>query len=431
MPAMDFRELVSFLRQQDTLVEISREVSPEYEIATLMKQLDGTPLLFSNVQGHEMPVVANISSTRELVAAGLEIAPGDIIHAIGDAIDTPEEPEGSASVAYEELDSLDDLPILTYYRSDGGPYIASAVVVADDPEYGRNASYHRMMKVSKDRLVLRILPRDFHAYLERGLDEFAICIGNPMSVLIAAAISAGREVSELAIANALQKTSLVDVDGHMVPPAEVVIIAEMTGEMHDEGPFLDLTETPDIVRRQPVARVKRVYTRPAGFFHGLLPGGLEHKTLMGMPREPTIYREVGTVCDVQDVYITPGGCSWLHGAVSINKQHEDDGRKAIEAAFRGHSSMKHVFVVDDDIDIHDSEQIEWAMATRFQGDRDLVTRHEKGSSLDPSSDLDTRETTKLGFDLTIPAGRDKKHFVKEPLPLDIDPEDYLPDGCMP
>jgi 3-polyprenyl-4-hydroxybenzoate decarboxylase len=93
--------------------------------------------------------------------------------------------------------------------------------------------------------------------------------------------------------------------------------------------------------------------------------------------------------------------------------------------------MKHVFVVDDDIDIHDSEQIEWAMATRFQGDRDLVTRHEKGSSLDPSSDLDTRETTKLGFDLTIPAGRDKKHFVKEPLPLDIDPEDYLSDGCMP
>lgn len=421
---MDFRELVSFLRQEEKLIEIEKAVSTDYEVATLMKQLDGTPLLFSNVAGHDTPVVANISSTRELVAAGLEIAPEDIIHTIGSAIKDPKEP-GTATVAYEQLDSLDNLPILTYYHSDGGPYIASAVVVADDPEYGRNASYHRMMKIGSNELVLRILPRDFHTYVERGLDEFAICIGAPMSVLVAAAISAGTEVSELAIANALQTTPLVDLDSHMVPPAEIVMIAEMTGEMHDEGPFLDLTETEDIVRQQQVARVKRIYARPDAYFHGLLPGGLEHKTLMGMPREPTIYREVAKVCDVRDVYVTPGGCSWLHGAVSINKRHADEGKKAIQAAFRGHTSMKHVFVVDDDIDIHDGEQIEWAMATRFQGDRDIVTRHEKGSSLDPSSDIETRETTKMGFDLTIPAGRDKKHFVKEPLPLDLDVEDYL------
>ena len=427
---MDFREHVSFLRQQDTLVEIDREVSTEYEIATLMKQLDGTPLLFSNVQGYDMPVAANVSSTRELVAAGLETTPENILHTIDRAIKQPAEPD-STTVQYEQLDGLDDLPVLTYYRSDGGPYIASAVVVANDPEYGLNASYHRMMKIDSDQLVLRILPRDFHAYLERGLQEFAICIGCPMSVLVAAAISAGTGTSELAIANAMQPTPLAEVDGHMVPPAEIVMIAEMTGELHDEGPFLDLTETPDIVRQQKVARVKRIHVRPGASFHALLPGGLEHKTLMGMPREPTIYAEVGKVCDVRDVYITPGGCSWLHGAISIKKHGPDDGKKAIEAAFKGHSSMKHVFVVDDDIDIHDSEQIEWAMATRFQGDRDLVTRHEKGSSLDPSSDIDTRETTKLGFDLTIPAGRDKKHFEKEPLPMDIDPEEYLPEECNP
>ncbi len=423
---MDFRELVSFLRQKKKLIEIPREVSTDYETATLMKQLDGTPLLFSNVEGHDMPVVANISSTRELVAAGLEIAPEDILHTVDAAIKEPKEP-ASTEVEYQQLESLDDLPILTYYRSDGGPYIASAVVVANDPEYGRNASYHRMMKIGSNRLVLRILPRDFHTYLERGLDEFAICIGCPMPVLVGAAISAGTEVSELAIANAMHETRLAEVDGHMVPPAEIVMIAEMTGEMHDEGPFLDLTETEDIVRQQQVARIKRIYARPDASFHALLPGGLEHKTLMGMPREPTIYAEVAKVCDVRDVYITPGGCSWLHGAVSINKQHADDGKKAIEAAFRGHTSMKHVFVVDDDVDIHDAQQIEWAMATRFQGDRDLVTRHETGSSLDPSSNLETKETTKLGFDLTIPADRDRKHFVKEPLPMNLDPDDYLPD----
>jgi len=174
-----------------------------------------------------------------------------------------------------------------------------------------------------------------------------------------------------------------------------------------------------------VARIKKIYARKNAYFHALLPGGLEHKTLMGMPREPTIYNEVAKVCDVKDVYITPGGCSWLHGAVSIYKKNEDDGKKAIEAAFKGHKSMKHVFVVDDDIDIHDSSQIEWAMATRFQGDKDMVIKKEKGSSLDPSSDLETRMTTKVGFDLTIPWGRDKKDFKKPELPMDIDVNDYL------
>ncbi|MDD3493608.1 MAG: UbiD family decarboxylase, partial [Candidatus Thermoplasmatota archaeon] len=161
------------------------------------------------------------------------------------------------------------------------------------------------------------------------------------------------------------------------------------------------------------------------YFHALLPGGLEHKTLIGMPREPTIYGEVAKVCQVQDVYITPGGCSWLHGAVSIHKKHPDDGRKAIEAAFRGHRSMKHVFVVDEDIDIHDPAQIEWAMATRFQGDRDMIVVRDKGSSLDPSSDLETRETTKIGFDLTIPADRDPRDFKKVPLPMDLDADEYV------
>ena len=122
-----------------------------------------------------------------------------------------------------------------------------------------------------------------------------------------------------------------------------------------------------------------------------------------------MYREVAKVCDVKDVLVTPGGCSWLHGAVQIKKKNPDDGIKAIHAAFSGHKSMKHVFVVDDDIDIHDPNQIEWAMATRFQGDKDMIVlEKQKGSSLDPSSNLETRETTKIGFDLTIPHGRDPK-----------------------
>ncbi|GAF79658.1 unnamed protein product, partial [marine sediment metagenome] len=264
-----------------------------------------------------------------------------------------------------------------------------------------------------------------HGFLERGNREFAICIGNPMSVLIAAAVSAEPDKNELGIANALAETKLIEIDGHRVPEAEIVIIAEMTDEEHDEGPFLDTTETQDIVRKQRVAQVKKIFAKPGAVYQALLPGGLEHKLLMGMPREPTIFREVSKVCECKDVSVTPGGCSWLHAAVSIKKKDPDDGRKAIEAAFEGHKSLKHVFVVDEDINIHDPHEIEWAMATRFQGDRDLITKRDKGSSLDPSSDLETRETTKMGFDLTIPSDRDAEGFKKPELPMKLDPKDYL------
>ena len=423
---MLFRELVEKFDEKGLLIRIKKAVDVKYEISTIMKMLDGKPLLFENVKGYDMPVAANVCSTRELVAIGLDKKKGELLQTLINALENPKPPEVVSTSDYKEMQpDLSKLPILTYYPFDGGPYVASGIVVINDEEYGLNASYHRAMVIGKDKMVFRILPRDFNTYIERGNREFAFCIGNPMSVLLASAVSTGVDKSELDIANALSSIKLVELDGHRVPEAEIVIIAEMTDELHDEGPFLDLTETPDIVRKQRVAKVKKIFVRENPIFHALLPGGLEHKTLMGMPREPTIYKEVSKVCEVKDVYITPGGCSWLHGAVSIVKKAEDDGKKAIEAAFRGHKSMKHVFVVDDDIDIHDPHQIEWAMATRFQGDRDMVIKKEKGSSLDPSSDLETRMTTKVGFDLTIPWGRDKKDFQKPDLPLKIDLKEYL------
>ncbi len=423
---MNLREFVDRLDKRGLLVRIKRPVDVKYEIATLMKMLDGKPILFEQVKGFSMTVVANICSSRELIALGLGIEQGEIINKLAEAVDHPKEPKVVEAKGYEEIDvDLTKLPILTHYPLDGGPYISSGVIVARDPELGLNASYQRMMVIGKDRIVVRILPRHFDEFLKRGNREFAICIGNCMPVSVASAVSTELGKSELSIANALAETSLVEFGGHKVPESEIIMIAEMTGEMHDEGPFLDLTETLDIVRKQRVAKIKKIFAKKNPIYHALLPGGLEHKFLMGMPREPTIFREVSKVCECKDVVITPGGCSWLHAAVSIRKKNPDDGRKAIEAAFKGHKSLKHVWVVDDDINIHDPNEIEWAMATRFQGDRDIVTKKEKGSSLDPSSDLETRETTKMGFDLTIPAEREPKDFKKPELPLKLDVKDYL------
>lgn len=423
---MNFREFVSLLDEKGLLVKIKRPVDVKYEAATLMNMLDGKPILFENIKGFKMPAAANVCSARELIAIGLGAGKEELISKLADAIDHPKEPKVVKAQGYEEIESdLTKFPILTHYAIDGGPYISSGIVIARDKELGLNASYHRMMVIGKDKVAVRILPRNFEEFLKRGNKEFAICVGNPTSVLVAGAISVELGKSELDIANALAEVNLVELSGHRVPEAEIIMIAEITGEMHDEGPFLDLTETPDIVRKQRVVRIKKIFTKKDPVYHALLPGGLEHKILMGMPREPTIFREVSKVCECKDVLVTPGGCSWLHAVVSIRKKGLDDSRKAIGAALKGHKSLKHVFVVDDDIDIHNPNEVEWAMATRFQGDRDIVTRREKGSSLDPSSNLETRETTKMGFDLTIPWGRDPKDFKKPELPVKLDLKKYL------
>ena len=422
---MELANFVEMLEEKNLLTRISKPVDTKYEVSTLMKMLDGRALLFDHVNGSTMPIIANICSTRELVALGLGIRREELIAKLTDAIEQPKKARVVEAKGYEDIGAdLGKLPILTHYPKDGGPYISSGVVACNDREYGVNLSYHRAQVLGKDTLVLRILERHFDSYIKRGLKDFAICISSPMQVLVSAAISVDMGVSEIDIANALDETPLLRLDGHLVPPSDIVIMAELTGEMRDEGPFLDLTETFDIVRKQRVARVKKIYVRKGAMYHALLPGALEHRVLMGMPREPTIYREVAKVCDVKDVLVTSGGCSWLHGAVSIHKKNPDDGRKAIEAAFKGHKSMKHVFVVDDDIDIHDPNEIEWAMATRFQADKNMIIKREKGSSLDPSSDMDTQMTCKVGFDLTIPEGS-KKEFKRPTVPMKLNVDDYL------
>jgi UbiD family decarboxylase len=149
---------------------------------------------------------------------------------------------------------------------------------------------------------------------------------------------------------------------------------------------------------------------------------------MGMPREPTIFAEVNKVTRCMGANITPGGASWLHAVVQIDKQGPEDGRKAIEAAFRGHSSLKHVWVVDTDVDIYDPAAVEWALATRFQADKDLIIfPNQPGSSLDPSGTHvpgQKSRTAKMGFDCTIPWGADLDKFAKGQYGT-VDIESYL------
>jgi UbiD family decarboxylase len=144
----------------------------------------------------------------------------------------------------------------------------------------------------------------------------------------------------LCIANALEPLKVVKAySNDLLIPAEAEFVLEGRAylkERHAEGPFVDLTETYDVIREEPVFEVKKITHRKDAIWQALLPGALEHKILMGMPREPTIFNKVnesGVKC--LDVNVSPGGCSWLHAIIQIDKKSEEDGKKAIEAQDTG------------------------------------------------------------------------------------------------
>jgi UbiD family decarboxylase len=247
----------------------------------------------------------------------------------------------------------------------------------------------------------------------------AIAIGCPPHVLLAASMSPPMGVDELSIAQGLAPTPLtrcVTMDLEVPAEAELVLEGRILQHAADEGPFPDLTGTLDEVRQQPVIEIDCITHRKDPVYHALLPAGLEHKLLMGMPREPTIFAAVAEVAHPLNVCITPGGTSWLHAVVQIDKRGPEDGRRTIEAAFRGHTSLKHVVVVDADVNPFDVAEVEWAIATRFQADRDLVIlSDEPGSSLDPSGRHipgEKARTAKMGLDATIPWGADREGFMR-------------------
>ncbi len=422
---VSFREFIENLDKEGKLLKVKKKPSLKLEVASLLHSLEPRPLL-TEVEGSSYKIAGNVFASKELVAECLGCKMDELVKKMLNAIENPSEPKlvgkSEAPVLENRITNVDlhKLPIPLHLKKDGGPYITSGVVIANDKEYGRNLSFHRLMIIGKDKVVARILPRHLDKFITRaeangGELDIAIVVGAPINVLLGGATSVELGSDEMKIANTLMPVNTVKLDNGIEVPADAEFVYEavVTKEEADEGPFLDLTGTYDIVRKQRVFHITRIYHRNNAIHHVLLPGGVEHKILMGMPKESTIWREVNKVAECTGVSLTDGGCSWLHAVVSIKKKNEDDGRKAITAAFSGHNSLKHVVIVDDDIDVHNMENVEWAVATRFQGDKDiLILKDQKGSSLDPSSDPQTRATTKVGLDATMPLkGREK--FKKE------------------
>ena len=365
---------------------------------------------------------------RDRLCEVFSVSPGELIDVLAWGMANPEPPlvvdstEAEVLQCRQEPVDLQKIPIPRHYQEDAGRYQSASVIIA---EYDgiRNMSYHRQLLRGKRHCVARFVPRHLRTMYEKARangDEIPIAVvnGADATVLLAAAMSFNEDLDELTVAAALHSRlhgkplRMVRLPNGIAVPAdsEYAMEARITLELDDEGPYVDITGTVDEVRQEPVIEYDSVYHRSEPIFHALISAGEEHRTLMGMPRAPTIKAAVSKVVNCTDVYLTEGGCGWLSSVVQIKPQHEGDGIKAIHAALDGHRSMKQVVVVDEDIDIANPIRVEWALMTRWQPDTDtVILTGQKGSSLDPSRDEDG-STSKIGMDATLPIGVDRGPF---------------------
>ena len=399
--------------EDENIIEITEELSSEFEVARILRDYPKDTVIIKNVKGYDIPIISGICNTREKIAKSINCEVSEITEKIIEASDNPIKVDKFSDFSeYDNLEiDLDKIPILTHYKRDGGKYITAGVVFARDPVSGiQNASIHRMMVLDNKRLVIRIVPRNLYTYFQNAQKEgkdldIAIAIGIDPAILLASTTSIPIDYNEMDVANAFKdgQLTLIKCGDLEVPEADIILEGKISvTETVREGPFVDLTDTYDIIRDQPVINLEKMHIKKDNpCYHAIIPAGFEHKLLQGLPQEPRIFKSVkNAVPTVENVVLTEGGCCWLHAAVSIKKQTEGDGKNAIMAALSAHPSLKHCVVVDTDVNVFDAEDVEYAIATRVKGDRDImIVPNVRGSSLDPVAESDGT-TTKIGVDAT-------------------------------
>lgn len=439
----DLRGYLSAIERTGQLRRVTKPVSARFEIAGVTARADGGPaILFENVRGiNGFRLVSNLVGTRPRFATAVGAKTEHVIHdRVVSAISKARRPRVSRRAGlYEEnrARDLSVLPIVTHFEKEPGPFVTSSVVYAENPETGaQNSSFHRLMPVagggSGDKTTRcsvrmvegRHLHRCFEAAKTLGQDlRVAITIGVHPAISIAAAYQAEWGRDEMHIANSILggKLELAKLgwSGMYVPStSEIVLEGRILHDVTHKEWMVEMLQTYDHKRRQPVFELERLHYRNDPIFHDILSGYAEHRLLMGMPIESKLNGELGAAFpQVRRVSMTNGGCNWLHAVVQISKRRSDDPARIIKKAFASHRSLKQVTVVDEDIDPDSAESVEYAMATRFQADRDLViVRNVRGSSLDPSSDQKNLRTAKMGVDATIPRSKRPEGFEIAKIP---------------
>jgi 2,5-furandicarboxylate decarboxylase 1 len=426
----DLRDWLNHLVAAGRLAVAHNGISLIDELAAVAKKLENErAVLFPEPGGHAIPVVANLFVNRSWIADALQVQSAKLLSNFQNAVRHPlpwvEVARGPVQeVFHEKVDLLKQLPIPKHNEHDSGPYITAALLIARNPKTGvQNVSIHRCQVSGPDRIGVLLLPRHTLHYFQMAEEadaalEIALVIGVHPACILASQAIAALDSDEMAIAGALLgrpiemvkcRTNNVRVPAH----AEIVIEGRILPKVREpEGPFGEFPQYYGPRADREVIQVDAITHRKRPIFHTIVGGGVEHLLLGGIPREATLLDHLQrSFPSVRDVRLTRGGTCRYHLAVKIDKKSPGEPKNIIMGAFGGHYDIKQVVVVDMDVNIDDETEIEWAVATRFQADRDLViVSGAQGSKLDPSSDNGI--SAKMGIDATKPLSSDAMEFKR-------------------
>ena len=437
----DLRSFLTHLESQQQLLRVKDEVDVKYEIAAGMRKTsdtEGPALLFENVRGHPgWRVLGGLFATRKLVALGLGVPQDKMLERYLTLEDRRIEPELISSGPVKEIKwtgsqiDLSKVPIITHASKDCGPYVTIGVQIGKDPDSGvRNLSIHRMLVLGKDRLSLWA-PADHHLgrmilmaeEKGRGL-EVATAVGVEPAIIVGSQAKVPYGIDEFHVCGGLRGAAVkltrcetIDVE---VPAFAEVIIEGVTvaGERVADGPYGEYPGCYSEAKQAPVVKVTAITMRQNPIWQTALTGMpvTENHTLIEYGNAAVVYREVKKIVpEVKAINLTPGGTFRHHVVISIKKRAENEGRNVILALLSMGIGLKQVIVVDDDIDPFDPMQVDWAMATRFQADKDaIIIPRIACSTLDPSVP-EPRVTAGLGIDATAPM-KDRWRFEKVEIP---------------
>jgi len=426
----DLRSWLRRLVATDRLVVAREGVSLIDELAAVAKKLElDSAVLFPKPGQHDIPVVANLFADRGWIADSLGVPGSELLSRFQNAVRHPLPwIEVTAApvqdIVHRDVDLLRQLPIPKHNEHDSGPYITAALLIARNPATGiQNVSIHRCQVSGPDRIGVLLLPRHTRHYFRMAEEagealEIALVIGVHPACILASQAIAALDCDEMEIAGALLgqaidmvkcRTNRVRVPAH----AEIVIEGRILPKIREpEGPFGEFPQYYGPRADREVIQVDAITHRHHPIFHTIVGGGVEHLLLGAIPREATLLDHLQrSFPSVRDVRLTRGGTCRYHLAVKIEKASAGEPKNIIMGAFGGHYDVKQVVVVDMDVDIDDPHEIEWAIATRFQADRDLVVvSGAQGSKLDPSSADGV--SAKMGIDATKPLATEPMEFKR-------------------
>lgn len=413
----------------EEILRIKEPMSQQLEMTSTVFELDhldkSPVVIFENVVGFDMPVVTNVAGNRKLLAQCLKSDVANLATSFRERVQTYIPPEIVSKGAWDDIviegDDIDltKLPIPYQFTVDAAPYITAGQITARDPETGVDTTgFHRLMLKGKNRLGVSLHSRrrmyEYHRRAEaRGHSlPAAIVIGtHPLHYMGSMVYAYPPHVRKFDIIGGLfgepYRLATCGIDGLEVPAAaEIVIEGEILAGVHEpEGPFGEFTGYASHRSTQNVFVAHRVKMRKDAYFHSVVSGmSRDHILISCITREGELLNALRkNLPNVKAVHVPHKTCGAFMAIVSMKKISDGEPKMAMLNALGTELYTKYVIVVDEDVDIHDMNDVMWALATRVRAEKDIMMMPGvKSAIIDPTSDPKTFTVTKMGIDATAP-----------------------------